>query len=113
MSSTAQPLAMQRTGFRSASAISGVSRSSSAKRNTSVAQRGPIEEGQAAGAVELCGHLFGRLDQLVRVDVCARWKAEGGGAGEPAVPAAEPDRHHPPELRIVNRPHEQIGSWWH
>ena len=35
MSSTAQPLAMHRTGLRSASTISGVSRSSSAKRSTS------------------------------------------------------------------------------
>ena len=113
MSSTTQPLAMHRTGFRSASTISGVSRSSSAKRSTSSRSAVRSRRGRPRDPSSCVVTCSDAVDQLVRVDVCVRRKAEGGGAGEPAVPAAEPDRHHPPELRIVNRPHEQIGSWWH
>jgi hypothetical protein len=29
------------------------------------------------------------------------------------VPAAKPDRHHLPELRVVNGASEQVGSWRH
>ena len=67
---------MQRTGLRSASAISGTARRSSGEAQDELAQRLAVERRAAAEAVELGGHALGGVDQLVRLHVGRRRQAE-------------------------------------
>lgn len=96
MSSTTQPLAMHRTGFRSASTISGVSRSSSAKRSTSSRSAARSRRGRPrdpSSCVVTCS------DPLISSSAST---SVFGGRRKAAVPGSPPCR--PPSPTAITRP---------